>query len=100
MWCSSFVSRSNGSTVTAGVKNRHKPGVRMLQPISRLVYKIATGFQRLPQQFRRSEIIHTIPIVLLDPENVEVAVGISLLSFIQAEINVIAYVLPVNGGHV
>ena len=37
--------------------------------------------------------------VLLDPENVGVAVGISLLSHIRAEIYVIAYVLPVNGRH-
>ena len=37
--------------------------------------------------------------VLLDPEIVWVAVGISLLSHIRAEIYVIAYVLPVNGGH-
>ena len=35
------------------------------------------------------------PTVLLDPVNVGIAVGISLLSFIQAEIYVIAYVLPV-----
>jgi hypothetical protein len=33
------------------------------------------------------------------PQNVGVAVGISLLSYIQAEIYVIAYVLLVNGGH-
>ena len=33
-----------------------------------------------------SKRIHTIPIVLLDPENVGVAFGISLLSCIQAEI--------------
>ena len=37
--------------------------------------------------------------MLLDPENVGVAVGISLLSLIQAEIQDIAYVLPVNGSH-
>ena len=46
-----------------------------------------------------SESIYTSPTVLLDPENVGVAAGISLLSHIQAEIQDIAYVLPVNGGH-
>ena len=44
--------------------------------------------------------VHTSPTELLDPENVGVAVGISLLSCIQADIDDIAYVLPVNGGHV
>ena len=33
-----------------------------------------------------SESTHTIPIVFLDPENIGAAVGISLLSYIQAEI--------------
>ena len=47
-----------------------------------------------------SESNHTSIIVLLDPENVEVAVGISSPSYIQAEIYDVAYVLPVNGGHV
>ena len=37
--------------------------------------------------------------VLLDPENVGVAAGISLLSCIQAEIYGIEYVLPVSGSH-
>ena len=43
--------------------------------------------------------IHKSPTVLLDPENVGVAAGISSLSYIQTEIYDIAYVLPVNGGH-
>ena len=47
----------------------------------------------------RSESTNTSPTVLLDPENVRVAVGISLISHIQAEIQDIAFVLPVNGGH-
>jgi hypothetical protein len=47
-----------------------------------------------------SESIHTSYIVLLDPENVGVAVRISLLSYTQAEILDLAYVLLVNGGHV
>ena len=47
-----------------------------------------------------SEIIHTSITVLLDPENVGVAVLISLLSCIKAETNGIAYALPDNGGHV
>ena len=46
-----------------------------------------------------SESIHTSPTVLLGPENVGVAVGIWLLSHIQTEKYVAAYVLPVNGGH-
>ena len=41
------------------------------------------------------EYVHASLIMLLDHENVGVAVGISLLSYIQAEIYVIAYVLPV-----
>ena len=47
-----------------------------------------------------SESIHTSIVVLLDPKIVGVAVRISLLSYIQAEIYEIAYVLPVNGGNV
>jgi hypothetical protein len=47
-----------------------------------------------------SESIHTTSVVLLGPENVGVAVGILVLSYMQAEIYVTAYVLPVNGGHV
>ena len=46
-----------------------------------------------------SESIHNSPTVLLDPENVEVAVGISLISYMQADLYVVAYVLPVDGGH-
>ena len=46
-----------------------------------------------------SESIHTNPTALLDLENVEVAARISLLSYIQAEIYDIAYVIPVNGRH-
>jgi len=37
--------------------------------------------------------------LLPDPENVGVAVGISLLSCIRAGIHVISYLLPVNGRH-
>ena len=43
---------------------------------------------------------HISPTVLLDPKNVGVAVGISLLSRIQAEIYAIPYVLPVYDSHV
>ena len=46
-----------------------------------------------------SESIHTSLTVLLDPDNVGVAVGISLLSHIQADIFDIAFVLPVGGRH-
>ena len=38
--------------------------------------------------------------VLPDPENMDVAVGISLLYSVHAEIYDIAYVHPVNGGSV
>ena len=46
-----------------------------------------------------SESIYNSSTVLLDPEIVEVAAGISLQSCIQADIYDIAYVLPVNGSH-
>ena len=46
-----------------------------------------------------SERIHTSFTVLLDPDNVGLADGILLLSYIQAKIYDIAYVLPVNGCH-
>ena len=46
-----------------------------------------------------SKSIYSNSTVLLDPENVGVAAGISLLSCIQTELYDIAYVLPVNGGH-
>ena len=42
---------------------------------------------------------HTSPTVLHDPAKVGVAVGISLISYTQAEIYDVANVLPVNGGH-
>ena len=45
-----------------------------------------------------SESIRIKPSVLLDLENEGVAVGILLLSCIQAEINLVIYVLPVNSG--
>ena len=38
--------------------------------------------------------------VLHDPENMGIAVGILLLSSIQAEIYDIVFLLPVNGSHV
>ena len=42
----------------------------------------------------------TCPVVLLEHGNMGLAdVGIALLSYSQDEIYVIAYVLPVNGGH-
>ena len=46
-----------------------------------------------------SESVYNSSTVLLDPENVGVTVGISLLRHTEAEIYDIAYVLPVNGGH-
>ena len=52
---------------------------------------------------RHTQISGRIPTRLFelsDPENMGIAVGISLLSPVQAEIYDIVYVLPVNGGHV
>ena len=37
--------------------------------------------------------------VLPDPENMVMAVGISLLSCIEAELYVLSFLLPVNGRH-
>jgi len=37
--------------------------------------------------------------VLLNVENMGIAVEISLLSCIEAEIYVISYLLPINGSH-
>jgi hypothetical protein len=46
-----------------------------------------------------SHSICACPIVLLDPENVGIAVEISLLSGLEAEIHDFPYPLPVNGRH-
>ena len=51
------------------------------------------------QRTKTSDSIQTSLIVLPDPENMGIAVGISLLSRLRAEIYVISYLLPVNGGH-
>ena len=51
---------------------------------------------------RRTQTSDSIPTslsVLPDPENMGIAVGITLLSCIRAEINVSSYVPPVNGRH-
>ena len=37
--------------------------------------------------------------VLHDPENMGIALEISLLSYVEAEIYVISFLLPVNGRH-
>ena len=50
--------------------------------------------------FRPSRTSDSIPIslfVLPDPENMGMAVEISLLSCVEAEIYVISFLLPVNG---
>ena len=48
-----------------------------------------------------SDSFHTCFSVFPDPENMGIAVGIALLSCIEAEIHVIvmSYLLPVNGRH-
>jgi hypothetical protein len=51
------------------------------------------------QHTQTLEGFRTSPTVLSDSGNVGVAVVISLLSYIQAEMNDIAYLLPVNGSH-
>lgn len=50
------------------------------------------------QHTQTSKGFRTGPTVLPDPENVEVAVEITLLSHIPSEIYGIAYLLSVNGG--
>jgi len=46
-----------------------------------------------------SDYIGTGLVVLPDPENMGLVVGISLLSCVPAEINIFSYVLPENGHH-
>ena len=51
---------------------------------------------------RHTQTSDSIPInlsVLPNPENMGLAVGISLLSFIRTEVYVTSYVLPINGRH-
>ena len=52
------------------------------------------------QQTQTSDTLQICLSVLADPQNMGIAIGISLLSCIETEEYVIAYVLPVNGGHV
>jgi len=51
------------------------------------------------QQAQTYKSIPTTLSVLPDPENMCVAVGISLLSCIRAEMYAMSYLLPVNGHH-
>ena len=66
---------------------------------------MALSFFRLTDDIFNSQQIHTSGglrnshVVYPDPENMGVAVGISLLSYIRAEIYVISYLLPSNGRH-
>ena len=46
-----------------------------------------------------SEIVTCNSVVLLNPENMSLTVGISLISCIPVEFSVIVRVLPVNGSH-
>jgi len=48
---------------------------------------------------RTSGILRSTSVVLPNLENVGIAVGISLLSCMEADIYVILYLLPVNGSH-
>jgi len=50
-------------------------------------------------QIRTSVILVSTRVVLPDLENMGIAVGMSLLSWISAEIYIISYILPVNGRH-
>jgi len=51
-------------------------------------------------QAQTQDFIPSSIFVLLDPGNMGIDLGISFLSCIRAEIDVISYLLPVNGRHV
>ena len=79
-------------------------GISMLSQIQAEIHKMHVYFRLMAAIFylsvaSTSESIYNSSTVLLDPKNVGVAAGISLQSHIQAEIQDIACVLPVNGGH-
>ena len=63
-----------------------------------MYFRLAAAIFDLPVT-PTSESIYNSSTVLLDPGNVGVAAGISLLSYTQAEIYDNAYVLPVSGSH-
>ena len=50
-------------------------------------------------QIHTSSSLRSSLVLLPDPENMDIAVGISLLSCIQADICVISHLLPVDGRH-
>jgi len=49
--------------------------------------------------FRKSVSVHTSHAVLLDPKNVDVVVGIALISCIETEILRCSFLLPVFESH-
>ena len=51
------------------------------------------------QSSQRRNSSASVPALLLNPENMDIAVGISLLSCIRAEIYVMSFLFPVNGRH-
>ena len=50
-------------------------------------------------QIHTTNCLCTSPVLLPDPKNMGIAVGMSLLSCIEAEICIISYLLPVDGCH-
>ena len=70
----------------------------MQQRISQLVYVIATRFQRLGKYsvFQQHDLTSEIS---ARQRKCGVAIGIPLVSWLQAEIDVMVYALPVFGGH-
>jgi hypothetical protein len=69
--------------------------LQWLYPCSQTFRLIATIFDF--QYTQTSDSLRYSLVVLTDPGNVGVAVGISLRSYIEAEINVTSYVLLVKG---
>ena len=67
---------------------------------------MALSYLRLTDNIFDSQLIHTSGglrsglVVLPDRENMGIAVGISLLSCIEAEINVMSFQLRVNGRNI
>ena len=69
--------------------------LKMTSVNRKLIYAILDSSQIHTSSSLRSSLV-----LLLDPENIGIAVGVSLLSSVLAEVYDITYVLAVNGGHV
>ena len=66
--------------------------IKMVSINRKLLYPVFDNSQIYTSSSLRNSLV-----LLLDPVNMSLAVGISLLSSIEAEIHVISYQLPVNG---